>query len=126
MVVGNNMPRVVVVEDEAIFRESITLALRLEGYDVRSADNGAQGLITIQNFLPDLVILDLSLPQMDGWQVLHRIRQDPALWSTRVLVLTASADELTRLRSEAEQANLLLVKPVSLDEIFNALQVMLD
>jgi len=116
------MPKLLIVEDEEAFRQFITLALNLEGYDVRSANNGEQALTALRDVPPDLVVLDLSLPHISGWDVLHFMRGDPQLKDTPVLVLTANADAETRRRSVEEGVHRLLVKPVGLDDILDAIR----
>ena len=116
------MSHVLIVEDEEAFREFMRLALSLEGYQVRAVGNGAAALEALQDGAPpDLVVLDLSMPQISGWDVLRFIRQTPALKDVPVLVVTANADEATRRRSLQEQVDM-LVKPVSVDEILTAAQ----
>ena len=113
---------VLVVEDEDTFREFLALALNLEGFNTRSVKSGEQALAAMNDAPPDMVILDLSMPLMSGWDVLRYMRADPRLVPIPVLVLTANADEETRRRSLEERANGLLVKPVALEEVLQAIQ----
>ena len=116
------MTDVLVVEDEDTFREFMTLALTMEGFSTRSAKSGEQAIEIMRQAPPDMVILDLSMPFMSGWDVLRTMRSDPALAPIPVLVLTANADEDTRRRSLKERADGLLVKPVALEEVLQAIQ----
>jgi len=116
------MPVLLVVDDESAFRRFITLALHMEGYQVHAVENGERAIQALQEVTPDLVILDLSMPHVSGWDVLHFMRSLPHLASTPVLVLTADADESTRRRCQREHVNHLLVKPVGLNEILDAVQ----
>lgn len=120
------MPKLLVIEDEATFREFMALALNLEGYDVQSVSDGETALEALGDRLPDLVLLDLSMPNLSGWDVLHHIRDAPDLRHLPVVVLTANADEETRRRSAQERVDALLIKPVSLDEILDVLQRLLS
>jgi CheY-like chemotaxis protein len=116
------MPTLLIVEDESAFRQFISLALHMEGYQVHPVDSGERAIQVLQDAPPDLVILDLSMPYISGWDVLHFMRSVPHLIATPVLVLTANADENTRRRCQWEHVDRLLVKPASLDEILDAIE----
>jgi CheY-like chemotaxis protein len=115
------MLHLLVVEDEDVYRQFLVLALRLEGYSVSTVENEEAALDFLHANAPDLVILDLSMPNSGGWHVLRFIRGTAPLDQTPVLVLTANADADTRRRSYEAGATRLLVKPVSLDEILEAI-----
>ena len=68
--------RAVVVDDESSLSDLLTMALRYEGWDVRSAAEGRAAIALIREFQPDVVVLDVMLPDIDGLQVLHRLRAD--------------------------------------------------
>ncbi len=119
------MPKVLIIEDEATFREFMSLALNMEGYHVESVSSGESALRTLNENPPDLVMLDLSMPDLSGWDILQYIRTAPELNQLPVVVVTANADEDTRRRSHREHVDALLVKPVSLDEILAVLQNLL-
>lgn len=88
------MAKIVIVEDDQPIREMYQLKLEKAGYDVKSAADGVKGLELIQNFKPDLVLLDLLIPQMSGDELLAKVRKTKDLAKTRVLVLTnVSEDE---------------------------------
>lgn len=119
------MPTLLVVEDEDSFRQFMSLALHMEGYCVESVANGEAALQTLSDTIPDLIMLDLSMPNVNGWDVLRHIRTMPALKDVPVVVVTASADDDTRYRTARERVDALLVKPVSLDEILDVVQGLL-
>ena len=83
------MKRILVVEDYHALVDIETLLCQMEGYDVKSAQTGEEGLSLIGSYKPDLVILDLMLPGEDGVSILRRLRQDPRFEKTPILVLTA-------------------------------------
>ncbi|MBN1201020.1 MAG: response regulator [Anaerolineae bacterium] len=116
------MPDVLIVDDEGLFRESISMALQLEGYGVRAVANGAGAIAAMQQHSPDLVILDLCMPDVSGWDVISQMRDHAALQHTPVVVLTASADESTRHRAQSERVQDLLIKPVGIEEILQAIR----
>lgn len=119
------MPTVLVVEDEGSFRQFMALALHMEGYSVESVANGEAALTTLSASIPDLIMLDLSMPSLNGWDVLRHIRTTPPLINIPVVVITASADDDTRRRTMREQVDALLVKPVGLEEILDVVQTLL-
>jgi CheY-like chemotaxis protein len=116
------MPLLFIVENDEAYRQFLSIALKMTGYDIHSVRGGAEAIEILSDSLPDLVILDLSMPHVTGWDVYHFMRNDPALQHVPVLVITANADEQTRRQSLNERVNGLLVKPVSLDEILEAVQ----
>ena len=106
--------RVLVIEDDASIRMGLVTALACEGLDVLTADNGAAGLETGLREDPDLIVLDLMLPGIDGFEVLRRLRADGV--ATPVLVLTARGLPEDRVRGLDLGADDYLVKPFGLDE----------
>jgi DNA-binding response OmpR family regulator len=103
---------VLVVEDDPPLRRMVSLFLRAAGYRVRAAEDGSSGLALAQEERPDLVLLDLMLPELDGWEVLRRIKGDAFTAAIPVLVLTASVDP--RLTEQALRlgATRFLAKPI--------------
>ena len=89
----NNMSswKVLLVDDEPDNVEVMTETLEYNGIDVRTAANGQLGLHLLRSFLPDLMLLDLSMPVMDGWQALKLIKADPALARIPVIAISAHA-----------------------------------
>lgn len=107
--------RILVVEDDATIRSGLRDALRSEGYEVLEAADGREGLDKGLREDPDLIILDLMLPGMDGYEVLARLRKDAV--ETPVLVLTARGLEEDRVKGFALGADDYVVKPFSLAEL---------
>ncbi|OFW66146.1 MAG: hypothetical protein A2Z12_02630 [Actinobacteria bacterium RBG_16_68_21] len=109
--------RVLVVEDSAVIQRLISVCLRPAGLEVETRSDGPTGLEAALTTHPDLVILDVGLPRMDGWEVLERIRSDPRTRSMKVLVLTAHAQEETRERADRGGADAFLTKPFRPDDL---------
>jgi two-component system phosphate regulon response regulator PhoB len=86
-------PRILVVDDELPIAEPLKYHLEREGYEVSVAHDGREALVKCQTFSPDLVILDLMLPVMDGLSVCRQIRASNKLQGTRILMLTAKGEE---------------------------------
>ncbi len=119
------MQRLLIIEDQATFRQFMSLALHMEGYEVQSAETGEAALQILDSSVPDLIMLDLSMPRVSGWDVLRFVRGRPDLRQIPVIVLTANADADTRRRTTHEHVDALLVKPVSLDEVLETLNDLL-
>jgi two-component system OmpR family response regulator len=113
--------RLLVVEDEPDLLSGLARALRREGYAVDTATDGESGLYKAQSVNYDAVVLDVMLPQLDGWQVLARLRQQKA---TPVLMLTARDATADRVRGLDGGADDYLVKPFDLDELCARLRVL--
>jgi CheY-like chemotaxis protein len=109
--------RVLVVEDSAVIQRLIGVCLRPAGVEVDTRDDGPSGLEAALTDTPDLLILDVGLPRMDGWEVLDRIRSDPRTSALKVLVLTAHAQEETRERADRGGADAFLTKPFRPDDL---------
>jgi CheY-like chemotaxis protein len=111
--------RVLVVEDSAVIQRLISVCLRPAGVEVETRDDGPTGLEAALTTQPDLLILDVGLPRMDGWEVLDRIRSDVRTHAMKVLVLTAHAQEETRERADRGGADAFLTKPFRPDDLRN-------
>src|SRR4051812_1678414 len=122
------MARVLVVDDEPDIRELVRLNLELAGYDVLLAHDGPAGLNTLRSEQPDLVVLDVMMPGMDGWEVLRQIKADPveSLAQIPVLMLTAKSDDLDRVRGGIEGAIRYITKPFALAELRDAVKMALE
>lgn len=109
------MTRVLVVEDDPGIAEGLELNLALEGYAVRVATSGSEGLELARRWHPALIVLDLMLPLMDGMQVLRALREDDD--QVPVLILSARGDETDRLRGFRLGADDYVVKPFGFREL---------
>ncbi|MGW7366730.1 response regulator transcription factor [Streptomyces sp. NPDC054841] len=107
--------RVLVVDDEASLAELLSMALRYEGWEVRSAGDGAGALRSVRSFRPDAVILDVMLPDMDGLAVLGRLRRE--LPDVPVLFLTAKDAVEDRIAGLTAGGDDYVTKPFSLEEV---------
>jgi two-component system, OmpR family, response regulator VicR len=89
--------RVVCIEDEPEMIDLMTLILTRHGFEVHGAYGGQQGLDTINRVQPDLVLLDLMMPEMDGWQVFQTLRVNPATADIPVIIVTAKAQSIDKV-----------------------------
>ncbi len=115
--------RVLVVEDEAPLAELLMMALRYEGWDVRSAGDGLSAVRTAREFGPDLVVLDVMLPDIDGLEVLRRLRAGAA--RLPVLFLTAKDAVEDRIAGLTVGGDDYVTKPFSLEEVVARLRALL-
>lgn len=105
--------KIVIVDDEAPIRRMLRIALKSEGYDVAEAENGESGLMAIARHQPDLVVLDLGLPDMDGRQVLEELRT----WSkVPVIVLSVRSSDREKVFALDVGAQDYVTKPFSVEE----------
>ena len=113
------MATVLVVDDEADIRELVRLNLELDGHSVILATNGLEALEYAVGEHPDAVILDVMMPEMDGWETLSQMKSsiDPVIAHIPVIMLTARADDLDRIRGTIEGAIRYLTKPFSPTEL---------
>ncbi|TFB56635.1 response regulator transcription factor [Cryobacterium sp. Sr3] len=107
--------RVLVVDDEPTLTDLLQMALRYEGWEVRTAGEGRQALTIAREFRPDAIVLDIMLPDLDGLQVLQRLRSDGH--ETPVLFLTAKDSLDDRLKGLTAGGDDYVTKPFSLEEV---------
>lgn len=86
-------PRILVIEDYSDTRELLSMLLRSKGYDVIEAEDGVEGLLKAGGSYPDLILMDLALPEMDGVEAARRIHEMPKLSNTPIVVLSAYLTE---------------------------------
>ena len=114
--------RVLVVEDDEDTASSLAILLRLYGYEVEVAADGPSALRAVQASLPDVVLLDISLPKMNGWLVAKRIRKQTSRKRPLLIAVTGYGMDEDRLRSQEVGIDLHLVKPVDPEELENLLR----
>ncbi|WP_338676420.1 response regulator transcription factor [Streptomyces sp. SCSIO 30461] len=108
------MPRVLLIEDDPSVREGVELGLRRRGHEVRSAATGEAGLAALGEFRPDLLLLDLMLPGMNGVQVCRRVRESSQL---PIIMLTARGDDFDVVVGLEAGADDYIVKPARTEVI---------
>jgi two-component system, OmpR family, alkaline phosphatase synthesis response regulator PhoP len=111
------MPRILAVDDEPNIVRLIEVNLTRHGYQVETANNGVQALEKIRASRPDLVVSDVMMPEMDGFELLSSIRRDPALESLPVIMLTAKAGDKDVMSGYSRGADMYLTKPFNPAEL---------
>jgi CheY-like chemotaxis protein len=108
---------ILIVDDEPNIREVLWSLLTEEGYLLDSAENGYDGYEKARKLIPDLILLDVTMPVMDGFEACRKIRTEPPLAQVPIIMITALADAGSRRRSIESGANDFISKPFDLDEL---------
>ncbi|GAB4544644.1 MAG: hypothetical protein OHK0023_01730 [Anaerolineae bacterium] len=118
---------VVCIEDDTKTIDLVTLILRKEGFDVTGVTNGRDGLAAVERIKPRLVLLDLMMPEMDGWEVYQAMRHSDTLKEIPVIVLTAKAESIDKvLGLHIAKVNDYITKPFSPSELIRSVQKVLE
>jgi DNA-binding response OmpR family regulator len=110
---------ILVVDDEPVIRETLGELLEIDGYLVETAQNGLDALRRLRQRRPDVLVLDLMLPVLDGWDVLRACRADPMLTDLPIIVMSARPDVAESVAGLDVQA--CLTKPFEFDELLDSL-----
>jgi CheY-like chemotaxis protein len=108
---------VLVIEDSPVIQRLIEVCLRPAGFEIETADDGEAGIAAVRQLKPDVVVLDVGLPVMDGWQVLNALQADPETADIQVLVLTAHAQDELHAQATGAGAAAFLTKPFRPDDL---------
>jgi Response regulators consisting of a CheY-like receiver domain and a winged-helix DNA-binding domain len=119
------MTRILVVEDNDQNRDMLGRRLARRGYEVSLAEDGAVALTLIRAEHPDLVLMDLSLPVVDGWEAIRRVRADPSTRRMPIIALTAHAMPADREQALAAGADDYDVKPIDLPRLLDKMRALL-
>ena len=111
------MTKILVIEDEAGIRMTLSMMLKAEGFEVAAADNGRAGIETARAESPDLILCDINMPEMNGYEVLEQLRKEPSLAATPFVFLTARVDRGDMRRGMNLGADDYLTKPFTRDEL---------
>jgi DNA-binding response OmpR family regulator len=117
--------RILVVEDEGDVAELLRCNLEREGYEVVQARSGGEAVRKTRDTRPDLVLLDLMIPELNGWEVCRRLKQDPATEATPVVILTARAEEGDKVLGFEMGADDYVTKPFAIRELLARVRAVL-
>ena len=117
---------ILVVDDERDLAELVAVNLDLAGYRTSRAHNGVEALDMVERECPDLVLLDVMMPELDGWGVLAALQEDPATRDIPVVMLTALAGERDVIRGHLEGAVTYVTKPFDLQGLLNSVREALE
>jgi diguanylate cyclase (GGDEF)-like protein len=120
--IGSHCARILVVDDEPPIREILQFQLETAGFQVACAENGEEGLQMVAHDPPDLVLLDLMIPELDGYEVCRRLKADYGSRHIPVIILTARAEITEKLKGLENGANDYVTKPFSMPELLMRVQ----
>lgn len=117
--------KILLVEDNEMNRDMLSRRLSRSGYEIAIAVNGQEGVDLATSFAPDLILMDMSLPVIDGWEATRRIKSDPATASIPVIAFTAHAMVQDKERAMAAGCDDFDTKPVDLPRLLGKIQALL-
>ena len=119
------MPKILVVDDDEMNRDMLSRRLEKRGYTLALAVDGGQGVALARSELPDLILMDMSLPVLDGWDATRQIKADPATKVIPVIALTAHAMESDRQKALEAGCDDFDTKPVELARLLTKIEDLL-
>lgn len=119
------MTKILVVEDDDPIRDLLCHILRGEGFDVREAEDGRRALDAVAQERPDVIVLDIMLPEVHGLSVCHEVKHSPATKDVKVLMLSAKSFVADRRQAEEAGADGFLAKPVNPGDLLRAIRNLL-
>jgi two-component system, cell cycle response regulator DivK len=120
------MPKILLVEDNEMNRDMLSRRLSRNGFEILIAVDGGQGVAMAASEKPDLILMDMSLPFMDGWEATRRVKADAATSSIPVIALTAHALVEDREKAMAAGCDDFDTKPVELPRLLDKIKRLLD
>jgi two-component system cell cycle response regulator DivK len=120
------MPTIMIVEDNEFSRDALSRRLQRRGYDVSLASNGHEAVGIARAGKPDLILMDLGLPVMDGWEATRQLKSDPATRHIPIIVLSAHAMTNDREMALAAGSDEFDSKPVRFDRLLDKIETLLS
>lgn len=118
-------PRILIVEDNEMNRDVLSRRLTRAGYEVTCAVDGIEGIAMARAGRPDLIVMDLSLPELDGWDAARELKADPTVATIPILALSAHAMDGDRARALAAGCDDYDTKPVEMTRLLNKIIALL-
>ena len=118
--------RILIVDDEPNIVTSLEFLMRKSDYEVLVARNGVEALRLAESFRPDLVLLDVMMPQRSGFEVCQKIRENPVLGDVKIVMLTAKGRDVEKEKGLYLGANAYITKPFSTKELMNTVRGLLS
>lgn len=119
-------PKILVVDDEAHLRRVVSLYLQGRHYEVETAENGVEAIDKVTHDRPDLIIADIGMPGMDGYELCSRLRRDTATRTIPFIFLTAKDQDTDRIKARKIGSDDYLTKPCPLDQLVEHVETMID
>jgi excisionase family DNA binding protein len=118
-------PVILIVDDDARLREFVRVNLEMDGYSVREAASAAEGLAALEEEPPDLILLDVMMPEVDGWEMLRRVRERHGVDSIPVIMFSGKVDERTAETAEERGAQAFIGKPFDPQQLIQSTKQLL-
>jgi excisionase family DNA binding protein len=118
-------PVILIVDDDARLREFVRVNLEMDGYSVREAASAAEGLAALDEEPPDLILLDVMMPEVDGWEMLRRVRERHGVDSIPVIMFSGKVDERTAEAAEERGAQAFIGKPFDPQQLIQSTKQLL-
>jgi CheY-like chemotaxis protein len=118
--------RILMMEDNEMNRDALSRRLARFGYEVLTAENGTEGLQAARTMIPDLILLDLGLPEIDGWECARRLKADPVTRAIPVIALTAHAMVGDRQRAIDAGCDDFDTKPIEMPSLLEKISRLLS
>lgn len=119
-------PRILIIEDEKVMVEALRLRLEANGYEVLTSNDGVEGLIKARAEKPDLIILDVMLPAMDGLKICRMLKFDSRYHKIPIVMFTARTQESDILKGKEVGANAYVKKPFKSEELLKVISDLLE
>ena len=119
------VPKILIVEDDELNRDSLRRLLRRRGFEIALAVDGEDGIAVARAEAPDLILMDMSLPLVDGWEATRQLKADPAVRATPIIALTAHAMSGDRDKALAAGCDDFDTKPIDLDRLLPKIHALL-
>ena len=116
------MKKIVLIEDSKVLGTALSGALQVEGIEVHWAQNGVEGVQKAKQIRPDLILLDLMLPKLSGFEVCKLLKTDDATWRIPVIVMSTLADAESQDRAKEAGADFFIPKPYDLTDTLNEIK----
>ncbi|MDX1523545.1 MAG: response regulator [Anaerolineae bacterium] len=118
--------RVLYVEDTEVIRDTITRLLEVNGYHVSVAKNGQEGVEVARTWQPDIILMDLRMPVMDGYNAIEALKFDPATEHIPIIVISAWSSKNERTQAKLAGADEFFVKPPDLNRLMKTIQTLIN
>ena len=120
------MPKIMVVDDDEDFTDLYTKTLRLKGFDTTAVNQSAAAIEMAYLVIPDIFLVDLMMPDIDGFQLCREIKKDPVLQKIPVIIVTALTDDESKEVALGAGANDYITKPFTIDDLKSRIVALLD
>jgi twitching motility two-component system response regulator PilH len=120
------MSKILVVEDSPIQRELMATLLRKNHFEIATASNGLEAIAQVRSRHPDIVVLDIVMPKMNGYELCRKLRENPKTWNTNIIICSAKSTTADRYWGMRNGANAYISKPFPPQELVDTINELLN